>query len=318
MADNPEPGDVPEAEQRTEAADTEVGVVLTRAREQRGLSVEQAAEALHLDEGIVVALEAERFAEIGAPVFVRGHLKAYARLLALDPQPLLAGCGYVAAESDIAATLQKSTARGGWNLNPVPVVAGALGVVLALALGVYVLIGDEDTADVARSEPAEEPAESARQPAPVAASTDAGDPAVPVRRSAPDEPRTAESIPPQEEPEVMTPVARDSQVVPPEPEPVRASVESEGAGDEVRIELYFREESWAEISARNRRILFGLQREGVRRELTGRPPFKVLLGNGGAVDILLDGEPFKVPASARRGNVVRMVIDPAGEAGRGG
>ena len=40
--------------------------------------VAAAAEKLHLDPKVIEALEADRFAELGASVYVRGHLRRYA------------------------------------------------------------------------------------------------------------------------------------------------------------------------------------------------------------------------------------------------
>src|SRR5919108_4070976 len=59
-----------------------VGERLRAGRERAGLSVPAAAEKLHLDNRVIEALEADRFAELGAPVYVRGHLKRYADFVA--------------------------------------------------------------------------------------------------------------------------------------------------------------------------------------------------------------------------------------------
>src|SRR5690349_12230268 len=55
-----------------------IGERLRAGRERSGLSIAAAAEKLHLDPKVIEALEADRFAEIGASVYVRGHLKRYA------------------------------------------------------------------------------------------------------------------------------------------------------------------------------------------------------------------------------------------------
>ncbi len=64
-----------------------IGVRLRAAREKRGLTLLQAAERLHLDVRIVQALEAEEFAELGADVYVRGHLRRYAEAVGESPAP---------------------------------------------------------------------------------------------------------------------------------------------------------------------------------------------------------------------------------------
>ena len=61
-----------------------IGGPLRRGREYLGLSRAQMAERLHCDATVVAALEDEQFGVLGAPVFVRGHLKRYAECLNLD------------------------------------------------------------------------------------------------------------------------------------------------------------------------------------------------------------------------------------------
>jgi cytoskeleton protein RodZ len=58
-----------------------IGDQLLRGREAMGLSLAQAAERLHVDPAIIEALETGRFIALGAPVFVRGHLRRYAELV---------------------------------------------------------------------------------------------------------------------------------------------------------------------------------------------------------------------------------------------
>lgn len=57
------------------------GARLRSAREALGMSIEDAAERLRLNAALVLAMEEERFALLGAPVFARGHLRNYAALL---------------------------------------------------------------------------------------------------------------------------------------------------------------------------------------------------------------------------------------------
>jgi len=58
-----------------------IGQQLRTARERMGLGVAQAAEQLHVDENVIDALETGRFNALGAPVYVRGHLRHYADLV---------------------------------------------------------------------------------------------------------------------------------------------------------------------------------------------------------------------------------------------
>jgi cytoskeleton protein RodZ len=65
------------------------GARLGKAREGRGWSAAQAAELMRLPVGVVESLEADRYSDLGAPVFARGHLRRYATLLELPVEPLL-------------------------------------------------------------------------------------------------------------------------------------------------------------------------------------------------------------------------------------
>ena len=65
------------------------GARLKREREARGLTEQQAAESLNLDPTVVAALEANDFAALGAPVFVKGHLRRYASLLGLSEDEIV-------------------------------------------------------------------------------------------------------------------------------------------------------------------------------------------------------------------------------------
>lgn len=66
------------------------GELLREERTRRRLSVQQAAEDLHLDVRSVEAIEANNFQSLGAPVFAKGHLRKYSMLLGLAPDVVLA------------------------------------------------------------------------------------------------------------------------------------------------------------------------------------------------------------------------------------
>lgn len=68
------------------------GARLRAAREARGLSIEDVAERLRLNAALVLAMEQDRFALLGAPVFARGHLRNYAVLVGAPEQEIMAAC----------------------------------------------------------------------------------------------------------------------------------------------------------------------------------------------------------------------------------
>src|SRR6185295_8064858 len=65
------------AVQAPPAAPRSIGERLRAGRERSGLSVAAVAEKLHLDPKVIEALESDRFADLGASVYVRGHLRRY-------------------------------------------------------------------------------------------------------------------------------------------------------------------------------------------------------------------------------------------------
>ncbi|WP_269533392.1 RodZ family helix-turn-helix domain-containing protein [Chitinimonas sp. BJYL2] len=65
------------------------GAILATQREQAGLTVADVAHKLKLSKRQIEALEADDFTVLPGNTFVRGFVRNYARLLSLDPQPLL-------------------------------------------------------------------------------------------------------------------------------------------------------------------------------------------------------------------------------------
>lgn len=75
---------------------------LTRAREDKGLSIKDVARRLKITECYIRALEEGDFKQFPATTFARGHVKNYARLLGLDADEL-------ASKVDVVGVSQAST-----------------------------------------------------------------------------------------------------------------------------------------------------------------------------------------------------------------
>src|SRR3989304_2180233 len=69
---------------------SELGSWLIRAREARGLTLEDAERDTRISRRYLQALESEQFEVIPAPVYARGFLRSYSQYLGLDPQETLA------------------------------------------------------------------------------------------------------------------------------------------------------------------------------------------------------------------------------------
>jgi cytoskeletal protein RodZ len=60
------------------------------AREARGLSLSDVAEQIRIRSLYLAAIEEENWNAIGAPVYIRGFLRTYARFLGIDPEEAVA------------------------------------------------------------------------------------------------------------------------------------------------------------------------------------------------------------------------------------
>ncbi|MFT4179107.1 MAG: DUF4115 domain-containing protein [Thermomonas sp.] len=66
------------------------GERLRAAREAAGMSIDDVAGKLKMPARVVCSLEAEDWSRLGAPVFVRGQVRSYSRLLGLTTAPMMA------------------------------------------------------------------------------------------------------------------------------------------------------------------------------------------------------------------------------------
>jgi len=67
------------------------GARLRGERERQGLSVQKAADEMRLDAWVIEALETDQYERVGPAVYVRGHLKKYASILAIPGDEIVAG-----------------------------------------------------------------------------------------------------------------------------------------------------------------------------------------------------------------------------------
>lgn len=89
-----------------------IGEVLREAREQRGMSVREVGRKLKLPSSIVTTIESNRLDQL-APIYRRGYVVNYARLLEIDPASL---CEELDHRDNDPPELQEvlQTAQGAW------------------------------------------------------------------------------------------------------------------------------------------------------------------------------------------------------------
>jgi cytoskeleton protein RodZ len=83
---------IEEPEVAAEPAEDELltpGAHLRQAREQSNMSMQQVADRLYLDMGVIKALEADNYERLPPAIFVRGYLRNYAKLMEIAPEKIM-------------------------------------------------------------------------------------------------------------------------------------------------------------------------------------------------------------------------------------
>ena len=249
-----------------ESTDAAPGTRFGRAREAQNLSAADVARRLKLSLWQIEALEAGRYDQLPGPIFVRGFIRNYARLLKLDPEDFLheaAGNPPQAAPRPEARPspdipFPNSTA---WRWQKY---AFAAAVIVAL-LAVYEFYWNEPEKE---TEPPV--AEVSSPPAP----------------TGPQKTPSVQSAPPAAASAVAAPAARD---LPAAPSAVLRSDRPAAAGER-ELRFVFDEESWVEIRDRSDRTIFSqLNRAGTAQRVTGVPPLSIVVGNAQGVKMTYAG-----------------------------
>ena len=109
---------------------------LSLIREQKGYSMEYVANKLHLRVRIIELIENNEFHLLPEPVFVKGYLRAYAKLLGISPDPYLAFFNQ-------EYTYEKNPERALWQSKRQPNKGehALRWVTLAFAFGVMISVG---------------------------------------------------------------------------------------------------------------------------------------------------------------------------------
>ncbi|KGM57642.1 hypothetical protein N799_00150 [Lysobacter arseniciresistens ZS79] len=248
------------------------GARLRAARELAGMSREQVSARLRMPVRVIEALESDDWARIGAPVFVRGQLRSYARLMGIDLEADLvqAQVGPVAPPELVSHThvpryrhvFEQATRR-----------AMYIAITAVIAVPVW-LATKPHLSNTPHVESLEVPAELATaEPAPSA-------------------------TPPRRTPLIASMGTMRSA-------PAQRPVEP-------ALSLAFEGESWVQVFAPDGRSLEqGLLAEGDRRSYEPGEVGRVVLGNIAAVDVMHNGEPVDL-APFSRANVARFTLSSDG------
>jgi len=265
------------------------GSWLRTQREARGVTIDAIAETSKISRRYLEALETDRFDALPAPVFVRGFLREYARIVGLDSDEV-ANFYLHARPSPKERPPAGSEARPSADRRP-SAPHGSLigyGVLLAALLALFVGIAAAISWWAGRE--SEEPETSAETTV-VAPATEQ-----PVTLAGEGEPHGNLDL--GEQPQTAQP-------------PLAA------AGEEpLRIELEFLQDCWVDVVVDGRRRESELKAGGEILVLEAEEYVLLTLGNAPAVRVEVDGEPY---ALAREGSrVVRELRIDRGSVERRG
>jgi cytoskeleton protein RodZ len=129
-----------------------IGARLKAGRERMGLTLLQVAEKLHLDPKVIESLEADRFEDLGAPVYVRGHIKRYAELISENGVELLGL--YSAMTKPVMPDLTQLPKAPQPHIDPKKLVLPSLVVLIAFAVvgSVWWILENVESAPAVRAE----------------------------------------------------------------------------------------------------------------------------------------------------------------------
>ncbi len=264
-----------------------IGQRLRERRETAGLSIEAAAAKLYCDASIITALEADRFDELGAPVFAQGHLRRYAELVGAPVTELLAEWAQRGARvavpdlTRIPRAPSPALDREVWGRR-LGALAGA--VVIAVAAW-WILQGG------AVQTPPAAPAEARVAEGRVAEGRVA-------------EGRVAE-VPAAASPTGASPVAATAP---------SSTTPASAATARLALSIEVRENCWTEVyDADGRKLYFDTLRAGNRAAVTGAAPLRVLLGRADRASLTIDGRPVAIPTTLIRNTTAYFTVDAAAQ-----
>ncbi|MDP1645077.1 MAG: helix-turn-helix domain-containing protein [Thiobacillus sp.] len=257
----------------SESGQPSVGQILRDAREAQGITLEDAAARLRLMQRQVEAMETDDFESLDPPVFARGFVRNYARLLGLVPEALLARMEGAPAEPAAVSHAEPLPPRS-WLTSPwlILLLLGLL-VVVAVPVALYLWLNSEGEVDSSKRVPpvAQAHPAPAAVPAPVAEPAAAASPAVQGAPGPPAAPAAGTAEPA----EGSAPAAPEAPAV-------------SGA-----LHLEFGDEAWTEIKDASGRMLHRqLNPAGSSVDIHGQPPFDVLIGNATQARMTYNGRPI--------------------------
>ena len=320
------------------------GERLQAARIQQGLSLDDIADRMHLSIDVLKAIEDNNFEEITAPIFVKGYLRAYARIVALNEDEMILQYRDFYSEEDppisstsnILPELSAGDARIRWTTYLVILVIAVLlaawwwnkeqGSEAPISLDSQSMeqraASDAEMISSEIEAVSEDPAETANVSETTATPAEAEEPALaePVTMPETAAPETVAVEPVAVEPVAVEPVAADPDAGATEiQQPAAKTIETTtvkrteparlAPSGSDKMLLVITADTWTDVKdANNFQLVYDLLRAGSSVELTGEAPFSVFLGNGHGAEIEIKGETVDISRRIREDNTARLRV----------
>lgn len=258
-----------------------LGIRLRELREAKGVSLDDIARSTRVGRRHLEALETDTWAELPAPVFVKGFIRAYCDFLDASPDEPLRLYQEASGEPVKALRVQHATRA------VPPRRAGPLvvSVILFLALGASLFALRFGLKGSTRQAPPQTTASAPTKVDPAPAPTPA--------------------------PAATAPVAT-APVAPGQPAPVPAA-EPKPPGQ--RLVMRAVEPTWIRVQVDEGQVAEELLQAGAVREWTAARRFVLTVGNAGGLELDLNGK--RMPSLGAKGAVIQRLVLPQEEPASG-
>jgi cytoskeleton protein RodZ len=261
-----------------------LGQTLAAERERQGLSRADVAQRLHMSAYQVEAIETGDYARLPQGTFLRGFVRNYAKVLGIAPDPvleLLSEDAMPGRRPGIVVPTERIRfdPTGEGLRNPYVKAAAVAFVVIALGFAaMYWWLFIRPAPPASAQKPAPSVVASAPQPVvvPPAPAIERTPVPAPVE-VAPPEPATKKAEPPKAAPAEA-------------PKPAPAIV---NAAQGSTLKFVFKGQSWVEVRDKQGKLIFSrLNPPGSDAEVSGKPPFNVVVGNAPEVQLYYNDHEF--------------------------
>ncbi len=283
------------------AADPAPGRRLAEARQAQNLTPADVARQLKLSVSQVEALEAGLYQRLPGPIFVRGFIRNYARLVKLDPDELLHAAADSLPQSTPRPEMPPSRDIPFPPRNPPrwPIYASVAAAIVGV-LAVYEFFWNRPETTIAQ------PGVTTAPPAAPQSNTMPPHSMTALASSSSSVESHEKAVQPAIGAEAVATTAQDA------PPPATAEAQQEPdklpRAGERQVRLVFSEESWVEIRDRNEKVIFSqLNRPGTRQLINGLPPFSIVVGNAHGVRLTYEDKAVDL-ARHTKIDVARLIL----------